>query len=145
MTSSAADGLRRDAHLVIEIPAELVDVAAQRYKAAIGQRLTSDTGGDRLLSGMVRRRRRSAIPALSVDVVPMSERAGGAGAWVFAGPKRLRGPWSWLEAGTSPHRIKRWVHPGARPLHTFSNPADTVTPQVLAEVDATFLNMPLGE
>lgn len=98
----------------------------------IRKQLKRDTGGDSRLSGIG-----NARLNVSTRVKVTGGRATGV---VAGGPKKLRGPWSWLEAGTAPHSTRRGVkardtrragvtgldHPGTPAKRTWSRPVERV-------------------
>lgn len=122
---TAAGDLRDAADQLERYPAAVVRRGVDMLRAAVGARLKVDTGGDQRLSGIGNAR-------LSVTGTVSS--SGLAEGKVTAGPRRLIGPWRWLNDGTRP----RGNHPGTRPLSTFDAPVEQTLPDVEREAVRAF-------
>lgn len=132
---AASAGLKQVEQRLAGFPADAVKQAVKTISTPALARLRKDTGGDRRLSGL----KNGKQLTIKTKVVGTTIAEG----VVLAGPKRLLGPWSWLEDGTkagsrrgrygSPYR-----HPGTRAKRTWSDPVDDAQRQVLADIQNQF-------
>lgn len=123
---TAADQLADDARALARFPVDVAQAVVDGVAAAVRPRLAADTGGDNRLSG---------VPTARLAVVTsVIEGHAYTEAFAAAGPKRARGVWDWLNAGTRPHG----GHPGTRAKRTFDDPVDAVVPVLLDDVDGMF-------
>ena len=88
-------------------------------------RVTRDSGGDRRLSGLRNGGRFTVTTKVTGTVFVEGN--------VFAGPGKMRGPWSWLESGTTRKR-----HGRTRAKHTWSKPVETELPKVQRTLERMF-------
>lgn len=132
---SASAGLKLVEQRLAGFPADAVRQAVKTIGDPALRRLRKDTGGDRKLSGL-----KNAKPLTIKTKVVGTTIAEGV---VLAGPKRLLGPWSWLEDGTKAgNRRGRYGsvyrHPGTRAKRTWSDPVDDAARQVMADIQNQF-------
>lgn len=98
MASSVAAVYRRRAEALEDAPRRIAKDAAVVMSKAILDQARRDSGGDLRLSG---------VPSSRLGL--KTTLSGGtpiAIAQIEANPKRARGPWSWLESGTSRHVVR---------------------------------------
>jgi hypothetical protein len=124
---SAASDLEAVATQLDQFPEQAVRHAVTELRRAILPRLRRDTGGDQRLSGM-----RSGA---RLDVTAETK---GSGGQVAAGPRRMLGPWRWLNNGTRPRAQGRGRHPGTRPKGTWDQATAKALPDVERDVAALF-------
>lgn len=122
----AATELRETADVIGRYPAQAVRHVVEGLGRAIDKQLRRDSGGDYRLSG-ARGKKRMKV---ETDV------AGSVGT-VTAGPRRLLGPWRWLNDGTKPHG----AHPGTAAKRTFDAPAEKAIPQLELEISDQFTTL----
>lgn len=122
---TAAGDLRAAADELERYPAELVERGVDMLRTEVRARLKVDTGGDSRLSG-IGNARLSVSGTVTGDVFVEGR--------VTAGPRRLIGPWRWLNDGTRPHG----AHPGTRPLMTFDRPVADTLPEIEREAVRVF-------
>lgn len=102
-------------------PERAVRRSLDTFRRQITPSLKTDTGGDFRLSGL------NNIGKLSMTLkVTGSELVEGR---LMAGPKRMRGPWRWLEDGTRPRATSTGrTHPGTPAKRTWSDPVRRALP-----------------
>ena len=127
---TAAGDLTQIAGALEQYPGRAVRYAVEAVRRPIATELRRDTGGDSRLSGVSQTRL-----TVKVDVV-------GQGAAVFgsvsAAPRKLIGPWRWLDAGTRPRAQGAGRHPGTPAKRTWSEPVGRTLPVVEQHVAAMF-------
>lgn len=124
---SASDDIEAVAAKLDQFPEQAVRHAAVELRSAILPRLRRDTGGDQRLSGM----RSGARLNVTAETT-------GQGAQVAAGPRRMLGPWRWLNNGTRPRAQGRGQHPGTRAKGTWDQAAAKAIPDVERDVATLF-------
>jgi hypothetical protein len=124
---AAASDLEAVADQLDQFPEQAVRHAVTELRSAILPRLRRDTGGDQRLSGM----RSGARLDVTVETT-------GTGGQVAAGPRRMRGPWRWLNDGTRPRAQGRGRHPGTPAKGTWDRPVAKALPDVEREVATLF-------
>lgn len=94
----------------------------------IRPQIKRDLGGDSKMSGIG-----NARLSVSTKVKVVGDKVTGS---VSAAPKKLAGPWSWMESGTKQHNTHhgtRW-HPGTRGKRSWSKPVDRAVAALEREV-----------
>ena len=87
------------------------------FRKQIRPQLKTDTGGDNRLSG---------IGNAKLSVTGRVKGLGRVTGTVTASPRKLAGPWRWLEDGTRPHYTHNGTrrHPGTAGKRTWTKPVD---------------------
>lgn len=91
---TAAADLREAAGQLARFPEQVVRHAVDELAKAVERQLRTDTGGDNRLSGVRGKRK------LQVERKVTAFGTGFAEGSVAAGPRRMLGPWRWLNDGT---------------------------------------------
>lgn len=123
---TAATELQDVADKVARFPSDAVRHVVTELRRVIDAELRRDTGGDARMSGVGQTRL-----AVQTDIK-------GAVGSVTAGPKRMRGPWRWLEDGTRPRQQGNGRHPGTTAKRTWSEPSELRIPQIERELGTRF-------
>jgi len=132
---TAAAELDRSADEVARYPEQGHGLSGRLLRQAVDRRLKVDTGGDRRLSGIGNARLSTRSTVTGTVFVE---------ARVAAGPRRLVGPWRWLNDGVRPWTTSAGnVHPGTPAKRTFDDPVDRTLPTVEHELALTFDRLPL--
>ena len=124
---TAASDLEAVAAQLDQFPEQAVRHATAELRRAILPRLRRDTGGDQRLSGM----RSGARLNVTAETT-------GSGGQVAAGPRRMLGPWRWINDGTRARAQGRGRHPGTRAKGTWDQPVAKAVPDVERDVAAMF-------
>jgi len=106
---------------------DAVKRAVVDLKKAILIQARRDTGGDLRMSGI-------GTARLGIQ----TKVTGNVVGTVSAGPRRMRGPWRWLNDGTRPRPQGRGRHPGTPAKGTWDRPALKAIPQVERDIAARF-------
>lgn len=126
---SASRDIDQVADAVGRFPETAVRHAVDRFRTAIQPRLKRDTGGDNRLSGIGNARLNVSTKVAGSVLVEGT---------VTAGPKKMRGPWRWLDDGTRPRSTATGQHPGTDPKHTWSDPVQRAMPDVQSGIARDF-------
>lgn len=124
---SAASDLEAVAAQLDQFPEQAARHAVTELRRAILPRLRRDTGGDQRLSGM----RSGARLNVTAETT-------GSGGQVAAGPRRMLGPWRWINDGTRPRAQGRGRHPGTPAKGTWDRAAATAIPDIERDVADIF-------
>lgn len=119
---TAAGDLTQIAGSVERFPAAAVQHVLDSLSRSILPELRGDTGGDFRLSGL-------GTARLRLDTQVIGGLAGGpAIGTLSAGPRKMMGPWRWIDAGTQPRPQGDGRHPGTPGKGTFSDTVDRRLP-----------------
>ena len=150
----SAAGIRARAVAVEEARKKSVQAAGRDLKRTITARAIRDTGGDQRLSGL-------GSAAGKLDVRARTQQGGTTTTVIVdAAPKRMRGPWRWMndgvDAGTRRNRVRSTLapgrrtgragrargapyrHPGQAAKGTFDEPVNEQMPKIRAEFRSGF-------
>jgi len=111
-------------------PDTAVRRAVDQFRDAVRPRLKRDTGGDFRLSGIGNARLNVSTRVVGRDLVEGK---------VTTGPKKLMGPWRWLDDGTRPSVTADGRHYGTTAKHTWSDPVAKALPDVQAGIARDFV------
>jgi hypothetical protein len=126
---TAAGDLHQVAGNVERFLDDAVKRAVADLKRPILAQARRDTGGDLRLSRLGRARLGVQTKVTgTVNVI----------GTVTAGPRKMRGPWRWLNDGTRRRPQGRGQHPGTPAKGTWDRPAIKAIPQVERDIAARF-------
>ena len=107
------------------LPSEMVRQGTKQVRGPVLARVARDSGGDRRLSGIGNVGQFKVTTKVTGTVFVEGR--------VFAGPGKMRGPWSWLESGTTRKR-----HGRTRGKGTWSEPVEAELPKVQRTLERMF-------
>lgn len=129
---SATSDLNQISFDVRQFPEKVVRMGVRELEAAVVDRLRRDTGGDFRLSGL---RGGGKLTVTTKVGILYGHRVSGQ---VQASPRKMIGPWRWLQDGTEPHAMGRGRHPGTRGKQTWSEPVERTIPKVQRQIETSF-------